>query len=159
MPFLQWQMAFDRGALASAVCNQWSYASAMAHKNNCLKIAVRAELSSPPRRHWLAVIYDRLARREWQELAFHNSVDFNVNEVSLREDPCILKSAEAEYDRLTAEDKRAPGRNDGAEPLGDNSFSTTDSKSSDLSPGSPGGHMLGCYSLWATAPVFLGPLI
>ena len=108
MPILQWQMAFDRGALASAVCNQWSYASAMAHKNNCLKIAVRAELTSPPRRHWLAVIYDRLARREWQELAFHNSVDFNVNEVSLREDPCILKSAEAEFDRIMAEDRKAP---------------------------------------------------
>ena len=123
MPILHWQMAFDRGALASAVCNQWSYASAMAHKNNCLKIAVRAELTSPPRRHWLAVIYDRLARREWQELAFHNSVDFNVNEVSLREDPCILKSAEAEFDRLMAEDKRVLGRNDEAEPLGDNSFS------------------------------------
>ena len=108
MPILQWQMAFDRGALASAVCNQWSYASAIAHKNNCLKIAVRAELTSPPRRHWLAVIYDRLARREWQELAFHNSVDFKVNEVSLREDPCILKSAEAEFDRIMAEDKKAP---------------------------------------------------
>ena len=53
---MQWQLAFDRYAIAAAACDQLKYTSAMAHKVVCMKVAARADAKG--RSQWLAVIYD-----------------------------------------------------------------------------------------------------
>ena len=63
---LQWGLAFDKYALAAAATKQLPYSSAMAHKEVCLQVALRAQLQH--RRHFLAVLYDEVCRKEWTDL-------------------------------------------------------------------------------------------
>ena len=95
MSLLQWIVAFDRFALAASTCPEngvngvcvWSYAAALAHKavvlevchlcvfgasfrvRSCLfsKVAARSTTGVVNRRPWLAIVYDRLARKQWHE--------------------------------------------------------------------------------------------
>ena len=105
----QWGCAFDRYALGAAACGQLSYTAALAHKDICLQVGERA--GAKMRRPWLAIVYDRIARRIWCERAFENEQGFSVDRACVELSEALLLQAEAEFDR-TAFNKRAQGSGD-----------------------------------------------
>jgi hypothetical protein len=83
---VRWMVAFQSYALAaeatevcqlcthihlivqpSAAAQVWTYTAAMAHLSNCLEIAAGAAGES--KRYSLAIIYDEMCRREWNQKA------------------------------------------------------------------------------------------
>ena len=102
----QWASAFDRMALAFEFTDQWKLHASMAHKDVCLAIAEKAHIGN--RRQWLAIEYDRLARRQWSQAVFSQMPGFNVNVESLSVSATLLMQAEAEYDRLNAQNAKPP---------------------------------------------------
>ena len=74
LSLLQWVSAFDRYAIAAAATNQWPLHASMKHKDNCLRIANEA---GPTRKHWLALVYDELCRKEWARRAYCEP-DFDI---------------------------------------------------------------------------------
>ena len=103
---MQWQLAFDRYAIAAAACDQLKYTSAMAHKVVCMKVAARAD--SKGRSQWLAVIYDRLARQQWAEMTYYNTDGFDVISVCLEVDTALLDDAMEEFDETSRRSKHWP---------------------------------------------------
>ena len=100
LTLLQWDTAFDMLAVAAACIPvdgargkpMWEYQAAVAHRRvvhevwhflillcmrpvfGLLQVACGAEHSKPQRRAWLAIIYDKLARKQWSERAKANEV-------------------------------------------------------------------------------------
>ena len=98
LTIMQWICGFKRAALAYNAVGMWHYTATMAHEDNCLQIAVTAELGG--RRFWLAVIYDRFVRAKWRKLAYMNASTFDVNKASITIDDKVLGFAEKEFDSL-----------------------------------------------------------
>ena len=102
----QWASSFDRMALAFQFTDQWDLHASMAHKDVCMAIAEKSHIGN--RRQWLAIEYDRLARREWSQASFSQMPGFDVNVESLTVSKTLLMQAEAEYDRLNAQNAKPP---------------------------------------------------
>ena len=98
LDIVRWQAAFDKYALGVAAVAQLSYVSALAHKDVCKAVSLRAPLSDPPRKAQLGVIYDEAARRLWSQRSASGEHGFDVNIVAMAFDPTILRQAEATYD-------------------------------------------------------------
>ena len=100
LDILKWQAAFDKYMLGAAAADQLSLAGAMAHKDICVQVALRASLGAPARRAGLGVIYDEVARRSWAQRAAAG--DFvmltDVSKAAMTLDPVLLREAEAIYD-------------------------------------------------------------
>ena len=78
-----------------------------------MQLQVAASAAGKRRQAWLAMIYDRLARKEWSERAAANETTFDVNVTSSALQQSILFAAEAEYDRETVQaDKDKPRTQD-----------------------------------------------
>ena len=107
LTIMQWQLACDRFAIAAAACDQLKYTSAMAHKVVCMKVAARADAKG--RSQWLAVIYDRLARKHWAEMAYYNTDGFDVNVASLQVDNGLLDDAMEEFDETSKRNEHQRG--------------------------------------------------
>ena len=95
---IRWQAAFDKYAMGAAASEQLNYASALAHKDICMQIALRAPLGATPRRAALGVIYDEEARKSWALRSASGEFSFDVNVAAKVMDPVILRQAEATYD-------------------------------------------------------------
>ena len=109
LTIMQWLCGFKRAALAYHAVGMWEYTAALAHEDNCLQIAVAAELGG--RRFWLAVIYDRLVRAKWRKLAYANAATFDINKASITIDEQVLGFAEKEFDSLKRQTEYArPGK-------------------------------------------------
>ena len=62
LDILRWALAFDKYAIAADAAGQMPFASAYAHKEICLNVALNAEFGDKKRRAALGVIYDEVAR-------------------------------------------------------------------------------------------------
>ena len=102
----QWASSFDRMALAFQFTEQWDLHASMAHKDVCMAIAEKSHIGN--RRQWLAIEYDRLARREGSQASFSQMPGFDVNVESLSVNKTLLMQAEAEDDRLNAQNAKPP---------------------------------------------------
>ena len=102
LDIVRWQAAFDKYALGVAAVAQMNLVSALAHKDICMAVALRAPLSEPPRKAQLGVIYDETARRLWSQRAASGEHGFEVNIAAMAFDPAILRQAEATYDSFRA---------------------------------------------------------
>jgi len=83
----------------------WDYATARVHLKNCLRIA--SDAANGDRRHWLAQVYDELARKEWYERAKRGDAGSDVNVNPLVIDQDILKRACLKFDKLREKDATA----------------------------------------------------
>ena len=114
---LQWQAGFDRYAIAAVATGQLSLCATMAHKDICMQVAARAkgkvDARGEARRHWLAIVYDELARRDWSERAYHGEEYFVVDRAAMQLDPAILLKAEAVYDQMAGQSKGKPAHHGG----------------------------------------------
>ena len=100
---LQWLAAFDKYALAAQACNVWQYSSAMCYKDIVLQISLEA--SAEGRRHYLAIIYDGLARKEWSDRAYQGDTSFDINVASAELQPHLLRRAKNDYDQGNSKGK------------------------------------------------------
>ena len=91
LDLVMWQMAWDRFALAAAMLEMAPYSAAMQHKQVVLEIAVNA--AADDRKPVLAVVYDELVRKEWENKAGLLGEAFNVAAKMAVEDEVILKRA------------------------------------------------------------------
>ena len=105
LSLLQWVSAFDRYAIAAAATNQWPLHASMKHKDNCLRIANEA---GPTRKHWLALVYDELCRKEWARRAYCEP-DFDIAAECARIDTDLRDRAEHVYDNKVREFKSTGG--------------------------------------------------
>ena len=100
LDIMKWQAAFDKYMLAAAITEQLSLSAAMAHKDICVQVGMRAQFGAVTRRAALGVIYDEVARRSWAQRAaagdFQSFHDISVAAIAL--DPVLLREAEAIYD-------------------------------------------------------------
>ena len=131
--------AFDRYAIAAAATNQWPLHASMKHKDNCLRIANEA---GPTRKHWLALVYDELCRKEWARRAYCEP-DFDIAVECARIDTDLRDRAEHVYDNKVRESKSTGGvppqgashnngsRNGGYQNFGGNQRSKFDKKHGD----------------------------
>ena len=103
---LQWFVAFEQYAIAADVCKQWSFSSAMAHKRVCCEAGARAAKTN--KRHYVAIIYDQLARRRWSDAAYALGESFSVDQECLRFDWDIYQDA---IDIYSAEQGQHDGNN------------------------------------------------
>ena len=94
---MQWLCGFRLAAQSYNACGMWKYTSILAHEQNCMQIAVEAELDNN-RQFWLAVIYDEMVRQKWHDLAYSNRSNFDVNIASTTIDEKVLASAQKEFD-------------------------------------------------------------
>ena len=69
LDIMKWQAAFDKYMLAAAITEQMSLSAAMAHKDICVQVGMRAQFGAVTRRAALGVIYDEVARRSWAQRA------------------------------------------------------------------------------------------
>ena len=97
LTILQWVAAYDRYAIASTVAGEWSFASAAAHKDVVLQVCAGSALKK--RKPFLGLIYDKLARKQWERRASQNEEGFDVNEVCRKLDSDIMALAQDEHDR------------------------------------------------------------
>jgi hypothetical protein len=95
---LQWSICFDRYSLAAVATGQLDFACALAHKNVCMEVAMRA--THKGRRQWLSIVYDEVVRKEWSERSLHES-GFDANAVACELSESMLLRAEARYDDLS----------------------------------------------------------
>ena len=86
-----WQMAWDRFALAAAMLEMVPYSAAMRHKQVVLEIAVSA--ATDERKPVLAVVYDELVRKEWENKSGLLGDAFAVATAMVSEDDVVLKRA------------------------------------------------------------------
>ena len=84
-------MAWDRFALAAAMLDVIPYSAAMQHKQVVLEIAVSA--AADEHKPVLAVVYDELVRKEWENKAGLLGDQFKVAEKMKFEDEVVLKRA------------------------------------------------------------------
>jgi len=123
---VRWVIAYQCYALAADATEVLKYTSAMAHMRTCLEIAAGA--NSEKRRHALAIIYDELCRKEWNQRAargkpprplwvlpshcalFASSGDrgFDVNVASLTKDKDLLDRARVAFDSAAGAAKSMP---------------------------------------------------
>ena len=101
---MQWSLAMDRYMIAAPAARQMSAHAVWAHKEICMKVGIRAQISG--RRAFLGQIYDELCRRRWAERAYSGEEWFDVDQVCLAVDKEILSEAEAVFD-ATAKAKGA----------------------------------------------------
>ena len=85
-----WQVAWDRFALAAAMLNMLPYKAAMQHKQVVLEIAVSCGDDHKP---VLAVVYDEMVRKEWENKAGLLGDAFKVADKTAVEDEVVLKRA------------------------------------------------------------------
>ena len=97
---LEWNIAFDKYVIAAIATDQWSLGPAMAHKEICNKVAVRAGQSDPPRRHSLGIVYDQVCRKAWADKAYSGDDSFDRSITPLSLDNALLKDAESEWDLI-----------------------------------------------------------
>ena len=86
-----WQMAWDRFALAVAMLEMVPYSAAMRHKQVVLEIAVSA--ATDERKPVLAVVYDELVRKEWENKSGLLGDALSVATAMVSEDDVVLKRA------------------------------------------------------------------
>eukprot|EP00973_Karenia_brevis_P091852 12409470-Karenia_brevis.AAC.1 len=105
-----WMAAWDSYALAAAVLGQMKFETAIRHKRNCLEIAANAPAGK--RRQLLGVIYDELARKEWEDKSAKLGSRFDINMVAGVVCGDILRRAKDEHDRMFgAGERNAPHHN------------------------------------------------
>ena len=75
----------------------------MAHFRVCMEVAAGA--AAEKRRYTLAITYDELCRKQWNQKATRGDRDFDVNIVSLVKDKDLLERARALYDASSAVSK------------------------------------------------------
>ena len=101
-----WQVAWDRFALAAAMLNMLPYRAAMQHKQVVLEIAVSCADDHKP---VLAVVYDEMVRKEWENKAGLLGDAFKVADKTAVEDEVVLKRAKR--DKETWSDRVSSGSN------------------------------------------------
>jgi hypothetical protein len=106
LSILTWTIAYDRFALACAALGMMSYAAALAHKENCLQVALSATYKG--RTTALGLVYDEICRREWSEQSLRDS-NFKVNTVAVALNATCLHKAETTYDSRS---KKGKGKSD-----------------------------------------------
>ena len=89
--------------LLSGHLQVWKYTAAMAHFRNCLEVAAGA--AAEKRRYTLAITYDELCRKHWNQKAARGDRDFDINTVSLVKDKDLLERARALFDASNAGSK------------------------------------------------------
>ena len=72
-----WIAAFHRLAFASEIAGMWTFASAMAHLDMCLRVGEEARMRGLP--HYISVTYDEVCRKRWAELARARVSGFSVD--------------------------------------------------------------------------------
>ena len=72
-----WQMAWDRYALAAAVLEQFPFSKAMQHKALVLEISANA----PAGQSLLGVFFDEVARKQWEDSSGRLGAAFSVEDV------------------------------------------------------------------------------
>ena len=91
MDLVLWQMAWDRFAIAAAMLEMVPFSAAMQHKQVVLEIAVSA--AADDRKPVLAIVYDELVRKEWENKAGLLGDAFSVAAKMASEDEVVLKRA------------------------------------------------------------------
>ena len=91
---LRWIVAFDRYAIALSATGQLSYGKAMEHKALCQKVALEA---NEGRRGGLGVVYDEVARKEWESRA-RSGCTFDIETVAGKLEETLLHDAKRVYD-------------------------------------------------------------
>ena len=86
-----WQMAWDRFALAAAMVKMIPFRAAMQYKQVVLEIGMGA--AAEDRKPVLAIIYDEMVRKEWENKAGMLGDGFEVSDRMAQEDEVILKRA------------------------------------------------------------------
>ena len=94
---LEWTIAFEQFAWAAVATQMWTVPSAFAYKRIVLELAINAPAKG--RKPFVATIYDRLARKEYARLAYAGA-GFDVNVSARQLDEALLRTAEAEHDRI-----------------------------------------------------------
>jgi len=117
LTILQWVAAVDRYAIAATVAGELSFASASAHKDVVLEACLlngpsghvfricllQVCATAKKRKPFLGLIYDRLARKQWEQRASHNEDGFDVNVECRKLDTDILLEAQDEHDRQVSD--------------------------------------------------------
>ena len=114
LDFGKWSIAFDRYAMAAACTDQVSFAGAMAHKEQCLKVAMEAHLDK--RGRLLGVYYDEVCRKAWAEATACGDVEFDlaVELFKFRSD-AHLQQAKNLYDEAKSNTGGGKGSGKGAQ--------------------------------------------
>ena len=95
LTILQWTTAYQRWMVAAAVTNQLTFQSAFAHQTVVLTVGAKAfcitcclsasflcahtlcpQAGRSGRGQWLMIIYDRMARKEWEQRS--QVIDYRV---------------------------------------------------------------------------------
>ena len=87
---MKWSIAFDRYAITAAAAKQLPYAAALAHKDICLSIALKAPKEGRGRQ--LGIYYDELVRYVLlfvEHISFISVLCVNAPGVLGRKDPCV----------------------------------------------------------------------
>ena len=117
--FVRWTIAFDYWALAAHATKQCTVTMAMAHKNVCLQVAMRASLKG--RRHHLAVIYDEIVRKSWARRSY-SETNFAVRNECCKLSEELLRLAEDRYDELDRQFAKGKGKDKGLQRSGSKGF-------------------------------------
>lgn len=72
---------------------------------NCL---LQVCATAKKRKPFLGLIYDKLARKQWEQRASHNEDGFDVNIECRKLDNAILLEAQDEHDKQVSEPKAPP---------------------------------------------------
>ena len=110
LTFAQWLVAYERYTLAAVATKQLTLPAALAHKNVCLQVGMRAERTKGGFR--LGVLYDSLVRKAWAEKTYNEIPGFKVEEAAKNLDMEVLRQAEAAVESQGQANKpQAAGRN------------------------------------------------
>eukprot|EP00973_Karenia_brevis_P027297 3763641-Karenia_brevis.AAC.1 len=96
LPF--WMLAWDSYAIAAAILGQLTYSAAVKHKLVVAEIATEAVAEG--RRPILGVIYDEIARKEWEEKSAQLGKKFDVNGACEAATEKLLRRARIQHDRM-----------------------------------------------------------
>ena len=111
---LQWVVAFQQYAIAAAAASQWAYSSSMTHMTICHQVAANAgfqrDVQGAPRRHWLGILYDEIARKSWSNQSLADA-SFDIDVASRAMDQNLLRLAEQRYDEIMLAKSAKRGKN------------------------------------------------
>ena len=105
-----WQLAWDRYALAAQVTGQLSFAGAMKHKLVVCEIAANAVAEG--RMPLLGVLFDEEARKEWEDLSGKLGAAFDIEAAIGARTEELLRKARVLHDSLMNRRVASPVRFD-----------------------------------------------
>jgi len=88
--------AFDRYAVAAAVAGCLEYSSLLKHRDNVLQLLEECRAKGKPTA--VALVYDELARKDWDRKAHSQLPGFNQDNAAWKLDKDVLRQAETKLE-------------------------------------------------------------